>query len=224
MDNNFNNSLSQAGKAPKTPRFYEGSVKLNKSGTKDAWTEFGGDKLAVFEPDGSAYILRVIERESRKNLGIYFKLVEKLIRKVDGYGSIAWRLDLGAVVCHKPTMNKFDEAWAPAILNKVHEVVVNGVPSYTASKALADELGVSFRTMRANLWIADKWARGETSSFLPHRSMIRPIFDLLCELGKKDMALSSMRAYCTQVTKPSEHVLTILREEESIQEAIQNEK
>lgn len=203
-------AVPKEGTAPKNVKFFEGVTRLNKGETGYAWNEFGGDKMAA--PDGDrSFITRIIEHESKKN-GVRIKLVERLTREADGYGSISWRLDIGAVARRKPPKNPFDVAWHPFILDKVRDVVANGMTVAAASKALADELGVSFSTIRANLWVADKWARGESTSFLPNRSMIKPIFELLCELGKKDKALESLAAYCKEVKKPSEYVLAVLGE------------
>lgn len=200
----------KAGNVPKNVKYFDGMTKLNKTDTNNTWKEFGGDRLATVEKDGSAFITRIVERESKKS-GVYFKLVERLTRDADGYGVIAWRIDLGAVARRKPSKQKFDESWHDSILVKVREVVADGVPVATASKQLSAELGVSFSTMRANLWVADKWAKGETTTFLPHRSMIKSIFNLLCELGKKEETLASLEAYCKAVVKPSEFVLDIMK-------------
>lgn len=211
MEQTTQDNGPKEGTAPRNVKYYEGVNKLNKTSTNRAWQEFGGDRLAAFENDGSAYIIRTIERASKKT-GVYFKLTERLSKDVEGYGVIAWRIELGAVVRRKPAKQKFDEAWGGAILAKVRAVVADGVGVAAASRQLADELGVSFSTMRANLWVADKWSRGETTTFLPHRSMIRPIFELMCELGKRDETLTSMVAYSKAVRKPSEYVVEILRE------------
>lgn len=201
----------KAGTPPKNVRYFEGTTKLNKTETKHAWNEFGGERLATYEKDGSSFITRIIERESKKS-GVYFKLEERLTRDADGYGVIAWRIDLGSIVRRRPPKQKFQEAWRDSILAKVREVVADGVGVAAASRSLAEELGVSFSTMRANLWVADKWSRGETTTFLPHRSMIRSIFELMCELGKEKETLQSLVAYSKAVKKPSEYVAEILRE------------
>jgi hypothetical protein len=193
----------------KQPKTLTGDGKLNKTATAYAWKEFGGDAAAVFEEDGDAYITRVIERESKKS-GDYFKLVEKLTRGANGYGSVAWTLTIGAVARRNPPKQLFDTHWEPVILRKVREVVAEGAPVTATSKALARELGVSYGVIRANVWVADKWARGVYTTFLPHRAMIRPIFDLLCELGKGSEALSAIRAYVTQASKPPEVMLAII--------------
>lgn len=202
---------AKEGNIPKNVKYFDGITKLNKTDTSNSWKEFGGERLATYEPDGSAYITRIIERESKKS-GVYFKVVERLTKDADGYGVIAWRIDLGAVARRKPTKQKFEDSWHDAILLKVKAVVADGEGVASAARKLADELGVSFSTMRANLWVADKWSRGEMTTFLPHRSMIKSIFGLLCDLGKREETLASMEAYCKAVSKPSEFVLEIMRE------------
>ena len=192
-------------------KYFDGMTKLNKTDTNNEWKEFGGDGLATVEKDGSAYITRIIERESKKS-NIKFELVERLTKDADGYGVISWRLDLGAKA-RKLSKQKFDDAWHDAILSKVRAVVADGEGVASASRKLAEELGVSFSTMRANLWVADKWSRGETTTFLPHRSMIKPIFNLMCELGKKEQVLASMVAYSKAVPKPSAFIVAILKRE-----------
>jgi hypothetical protein len=202
--------IPKEGAIPRNVRFYEGTSRLNKSEMNYAWKEFGGDSHAVTENDGSSYITRIIERESKKN-GVYFKLTERLVRAMDGYGTIVWRVEFGAIVRRRSAKAKFEELWAPNILNKVRDVVIGGVAVSVASKELAASLGVPFSTIRANLWVANKWAKGETTTFLPHRSMIESIFDLLVDLGFKDQTIQSMKGYCSEVPKPSEHVLAVLR-------------
>ena len=201
----------KAGTTPKNVRYFEGVNKLNKTETKYAWDEFGGERLATYEEDGSGFITRIIERASKKT-GVYFKLVERLTKDADGYGTIDWRIDLGAVVRRKPPKQQFQESWSGPILASVREVIVDGTNVSAASRALAESLDVSFSTMRANLWVADKWSRGETTTFLPHRSMIRPIFELMCELGKKDETLEALVGYSEAVKKPSAFVVEILKE------------
>jgi hypothetical protein len=210
MDNKEQANEPKKGRAPKDGKYFDGQTKLNKTDTNNAWKEFGGDRLATVEKDGSTYITRIIERESKKN-NVCFKLVERLTKYADGYGDISWRIDLG-VMGRKPPKQKFDESWHDAILVKVREVVTDDVGVGVAAKSLADELGVSFSTMRGNLWVADKWSKGETTTFLPHRSMIKPIFNLLCELGKKEQVLASMVAYSKAVPKPSEFIVIVLKE------------
>lgn len=202
-------NIPKEGKAPKNLKFFEGSDKLNKTETRYAWREFGGDKIAVFESDGRAYVTRIIERESKKS-GAYFKLTEKLVRDGTGHGILSWRLELGAVVRRKPAKTKFDEGWKGAILARVRAIAFGSSTVTSASKDLAEELGVSYSTVRATLWVSDKWIKGERSAFLPHKYMIRPIFDLLCELGKKEQVLSSLKTYCAETTKPSKIVLDLL--------------
>ena len=196
-------------------KVFEGLLKLNKTDTVAVWKEFGGEPLAVLEPDGNAYILRKIEYETRKKGqqgGIRFILSEKLTRNKKGYGFISWQLTIGSITRRKPPKIKFQENWSEPILKKVRDVIENGTVVTTAAKILADDLGIPYSTIRANLWVANKWAKGEATSFLPHRSMIRPIFDLLCELGKRDMVLISLSWHCTAVKKPAESVLAILNE------------
>ncbi|GHU95984.1 hypothetical protein FACS1894208_09790 [Clostridia bacterium] len=193
----------------KKAKAYDGVQKLTKAETVSAWKEFGGDPLAVYESDGSARIIRVIARESKKSGGS-FNLTETLTRELDGHGNISWRLVTGVIAKRKAPTQKFDENWETAILQKVREVVVGGAPVFSTAKALAAELGVSFSVVRANLWTAEKWARGEAPSFLPHRSMIRPIVALLCELGKRDEVIASLTAYCNSTTKPSVFVTAVL--------------
>jgi hypothetical protein len=196
----------------KKPKHYRGTTRLNKKEVNEMWVEFKGDVEGIHDLDGSAVVKRTIERMSRKD-GLYCNFVEKLTRNANGYGSISWSIEIGFVKRRNPPKNKFDPAWQAAILAKIREIVVNDAPVHASCKALGKELGVSFPTIRANLWVADKWARGISSNFLPHRSMIRPIYDLLCELGKKDMVLSSLSAYTAGTKKASKHVLDILNEE-----------
>lgn len=204
------NDEAKRGLVPRDVKYYDGVTKLNKTETNNAWKEFGGDSLATVEKDGSAFITRIIERESKKS-NISVKFVECLTKYADGYGDISWRIDLGAIA-RKPPKQKFDESWHDAILAKVRAVVTDGAGVGATAKSLADELGVSYNSMRGNLWVADKWAKGETTTFLPYRSMIKPIFNLLCELGKKEQVLASMIAYSKAVPKPSEHIVVILKE------------
>lgn len=201
----------KAGTVPKNVRFFEGVNRLNKTETKYAWEEFGGERLATYEEDGSGFITRIIERASKKT-GVYFKLTERLIKDAEGYGSIEWRIELGAVVRRKPPKQEFQTAWGDDILASVRKVVAEGANVSTAARELAEALDVSFSTMRANLWVADKWSRGETTTFLPHRSMIRPIFELMCELGKKQETLQALIGYSKSVKKPSTFVVEILKE------------
>lgn len=201
----------KAGTIPKNVRFFEGVNRLNKTETKYAWEEFGGERLATYEEDGSGFITRVIERASKKT-GVYFKLTERLTKDADGYGSIDWRIELGAVVRRKPPKQEFQTEWGDAILASVRKVVADGVNVSAAARELAESLDVSFSTMRANLWVADKWSRGETTTFLPHRFMIRPIFELMCELGKKQETLQALIGYSKSVKKPSTFVVEILEE------------
>ena len=204
-------ATTKMGKAPKTPVLYEGATNLNKSTTNAKWKEFGGDNSAVDETDGSKSITRIVEHESKTNK-VSMKLTEKLTRNIDGYGTILWQLSVGATAGRSPAKNKYDENWQPSILAKIREVVADGVTVLAASKALANELGISHNTIRANIWVADKWAKGETVTFLPHRSLVKPICDLLCELGKKDMMLASLNAYCAAVENPNKSVTDVLDE------------
>jgi hypothetical protein len=197
------------GTRVKQPKTFQGVDKLNKTNTAYAWKEFGGDAAAVFIEGGGAYIVREIARESKKSGG-YFKLVEKLERVAGGAGTISWTLTTGAVARRKPTQHKFDVSWKPAILRKIREVVSDGAAVTASSKALARELDVPYSTLRANIWVADRWARGASTTFLPHREMIRPIFDLLCELGKKQNALSAIKAYPGGASKLPEALSSII--------------
>ena len=201
----------QPGKAPRDVKYFEGVNKLNKTETKYAWTEFGGERLATYEDDGSGYITRVIERASKKT-GVYFKITELLTKDADGYGTIDWRIELGTVMRRKPAKQKFEEAWSDSILESVRSVIADGENVSAAARKLAEELGVSFSTMRANIWVADKWSRGETTTFLPHRTMIKPIFNLMCELGKEEETLEALIGYSKAVKKPSSYVEEIMEE------------
>ncbi|MBC2457171.1 hypothetical protein [Clostridium beijerinckii] len=205
------NEEAKRGRVTKDVRYYDGETKLNKTETNNAWEEFGGDRLATVEKDGSSFITRIIERESKKN-NVHFEYVERLTKYADGYGVIAWRIDLRTAAASRPPKRKFEGAWHDAILAKVREVVVDGISIGNASRSLATELGVSFSSTRTYLWVVGKWSRGETATFLPHRSMIKPIFNLLCELGKKEQVLASMVAYSKAVTKPDKHIIEILKE------------
>ena len=75
---------------------------------------------------------------------MYFKLIERLTKDADGYGSIDWRIELGAVgaVSH---LKEFQETWRDPILASVREVVADGL-MYLALRKLAESLDVPFST------------------------------------------------------------------------------
>ena len=98
----------KAGTIPKNVRFFEGVNRLNKTETKYAWEEFGGERLATYEEDGRGFITRIIEIAS-KNTGVYFKH-RASTKDVDGYGSIDWRIEQ-CVVRRKPPKQEFQTEW-----------------------------------------------------------------------------------------------------------------
>ena len=188
----------------------EGSTALNKRDTSSEWAVFGGNKEAITGADGSLFIGRVIERTSKAD-GLAFRLTEKLIKYADGYGKLDWKYEYVAVARRNPAKVGFSPDWQQGLLVAIRKVV-EGAPVSATIKKLGEELSIPYKSLRPSVWTASKWAKGETTSFLPHRSMVRPIFELLCEMGKKDEALASLTGYCSVVPKPSASVLEVLSE------------
>lgn len=129
---------------PKAEQVFEGETSLTKAETVSAWAEFGGDKLAVFEEDGSATILRETERQAKKT-GVCFKLTEQIARDIKGRSVISWKLEVKTGIRRrKPTQKRFQAEWQEPILAKIREV--ENYPDVVSVEQLQEMLSVGKNT------------------------------------------------------------------------------
>jgi hypothetical protein len=200
-----------AGRAPKKARFHEGVSKYNKTDTKQKWREFGGDACAVFLEDGSATITRVTEHAGKRG-GTYMKLEEVLHRCPERYGKITWKLEVGGVTKKQRERKAFDEAWIAPLIVEIRNVINGEKTVGDASRELAAAFDASHATMRANIWVATKWANGIISKFPPQNPLVRPIATLLCEMGYKENVIISLQGYSASPVAMSDVMKDVLAE------------